>query len=64
MPETKYDFNLDANPQTPSVDGTAADAVNGKVYINAMRNNQRCSLTLYNGVVYVAWSSHGDIGTS
>jgi len=58
--QNKYDFNLDANPQTPSVDGTASDAVNGKVYINAMRNNQRCSLTLYHGIVYVAWSSHGD----
>jgi hypothetical protein len=55
-----YDFNLAANPQTPSVKGTARDAINGKVYFNAARNNQRCSLTLYNGVVYVAWSSHGD----
>ncbi len=58
--QDKYDFNLEANPQTPGVTGTASDAVNGKVYLNAMRNNQRCSLTLYNGVVYVAWSSHGD----
>ncbi len=56
----KYDYNLEANPQTPSVSGTAKDAIDGKVYVNALRNNQRCSLTLYNGVVYVAWSSHGD----
>ena len=56
----KYDFNLADNPQTPAVSGTAKDAVDGKVYINGLRNNQRCSLTLLNGVVYVAWSSHGD----
>lgn len=56
----KYDANLADNPQTPSVSGTAKDAVDGKVYFNAMRNNQRCSLTLYNGIVYAAWSSHGD----
>ncbi|MGH8047698.1 MAG: hypothetical protein ACREKL_10660 [Chthoniobacterales bacterium] len=56
----KYDFNLAANPQTPFVKGTARDAIAGKVYFNALRNNQRCSLTLSNGVVYVGWSSHGD----
>jgi len=58
--QDKYDFNLEANPQTPSVAGTAKDAINGRVYFNALRNNQRCSLTLYRGVVYIAWSSHGD----
>jgi len=56
----KYDNNLADNPQTPSVHGTAKDAVDGKVYLNGLRNNQRCSLTLYDGVVYAAWSSHGD----
>lgn len=58
-----YDFNLAANPQTPSAatTSTAADnAVNGRVYFNALRNLQRCSLTLANGAVYVGWSSHGD----
>lgn len=56
----QYDYNLADNPQTPSASGTAKDALDGKVYLNALRNNQRCSLTLLNGIVYVAWSSHGD----
>ena len=60
--QDKYDLNLEANPQTPSVKGTAKDAINGRVYLNALRNNQRSSLTLYRGVVYAAWSSHGDNG--
>ncbi|HVE15863.1 MAG TPA: hypothetical protein VNB29_03960, partial [Chthoniobacterales bacterium] len=55
-----YDFNLAANPETPAAVGNGDDTVNGKVYFNALRNNQRCSLTLANGVVYVAWASHGD----
>jgi len=55
-----YDFNLADNPQTPSVPGTGDNTVNGNVYFNALRNNQRCSLTLSNGAVYVAWASHGD----
>ncbi len=50
----KYDNNLADNPQTPGASGTAKDAVDGKVYINGLRNNQRCSLTLLDGVVYVA----------
>ena len=54
------DFNLAANPQTPSAKGTAADAIKGTVYFNALRNNQRASLALSNGIVYAAWSSHGD----
>jgi hypothetical protein len=56
----KYDNNPADNPQTPSAKGTAKDAIDGKVYMNGLRNNQRCSLTLYNGIVYAAWSSHGD----
>jgi hypothetical protein len=56
----REDYNLTANPQTPSAKGTAKDAINGKVYFNALRNNQRSSLVLSNGVVYAAWSSHGD----
>lgn len=58
-----YDFNLAANPLTPSATSNSASAdnyVSGKVYFNALRNLQRCSLTLSNGVVYVGWSSHGD----
>lgn len=55
-----YDYNLAANPKTPGVKGTSPDAVDGVVYFNALRANQRCSLTLANGVVYIAWASHGD----
>ncbi len=55
-----FDFNLSANPQTPAAVGNGDNAVGGKVYFNALRNLQRCSLTLTNGVVYVAWASHGD----
>ena len=58
-----YDFNLTAYPQTPSAatnSATADNSVDGRVYFNALRNLQRCSLTLSNGVVYVGWSSHGD----
>jgi large repetitive protein len=55
-----YDYNLAANPQTPSVKGTGKAAIDGTVYFNALRTNQRPSLTLANGVVYIAWSSHGD----
>ncbi len=58
-----YDFNLAANPLTPSAASTSSTAdnyLNGRVYFNALRQLQRCSLTLSNGVVYVAWASHGD----
>jgi hypothetical protein len=30
---------------------------------NALLENQRAALLLLNGVVYIAWGSHGDIGT-
>ncbi len=46
----------------PSVNGTGAGAVNGKVTYNALRENQRCALTLANGTIYIASASHGDNG--
>ncbi len=42
------------------VTGTAPDAVGGFVNFNALRENQREALLLLNGVVYVAFASHGD----
>ncbi len=57
-----FDYNLTANPQTPCVKGTSGNGVNGIVYFNALRANQRASLSFANGVVYVPWSSHGDNG--
>jgi hypothetical protein len=56
-------FNLSAVPQTPSAPSTSSAAdnyISGRVYFNALRNLQRCSLTLSNGVLYIAWASHGD----
>jgi Ca2+-binding RTX toxin-like protein len=35
---------------------------NGRIYFNALLANQRPALTLFNGVVYAAWASHGDRG--
>ncbi len=40
--------------------GSSKEAIDGVVYLNALRANQRPSLTLANGIVYIAWSSHGD----
>jgi hypothetical protein len=57
-----YDYNLGLAPDTPAVKGHGDGSVNGMVYFNALRANQRASLALAHGVVYVAWSSHGDMG--
>jgi hypothetical protein len=57
-----YDYNLATAPNTPRVKGTGDGSVDGTVYFSALRANQRASLALFRGVVYVAWSSHGDCG--
>jgi hypothetical protein len=57
---TDYDYNLKDNPQTPGVKGTSPNGVDGTVYFNALRANQRPALALSKGVVYVSWASHGD----
>jgi hypothetical protein len=36
------------------------DPVNGRIAFNALRENERSSLILLNGRVYVAYASHGD----
>jgi hypothetical protein len=43
-----------------SVSGNASDAVNGQVTFNGGSQNQRPSLALVNGVVYIGWASHED----
>jgi hypothetical protein len=43
-----------------SVPGNGVASVNGVVTFNPLYENQRASLALVNGVVYIAWASHCD----
>jgi hypothetical protein len=43
-----------------SVPGTGSGAQGGQVQFDALRENQRPALLLSNGVVYIAFSGHGD----
>lgn len=42
--------------------GNGAGSSGGVVSFDPARNNQRPGLTLVNGVVYISWSSHCDLG--
>ncbi len=43
--------------------GTGADSGGGDLKFDALREAQRPSLQLLGGRVYVAWASHGDVGS-
>jgi hypothetical protein len=45
-----------------NVAGRGAGTVRGRVAFDALTQNQRSGLLLDNGVVYIAWASHGDNG--
>jgi len=45
-----------------SVAGTGSGSVGGTVDFTPVVQNQRSALLLSNGVVYIAWSSFGDVG--
>ena len=47
---------------TATYPGNGAGNVGGLITFDPVRQNQRPGLTLVNGVVYVAWSSHCDLG--
>ncbi len=42
-----------------SVKGNGSNSVDGYVYFDPFRSNQRSALLLVNGIVYIAWASHG-----
>jgi outer membrane protein assembly factor BamB len=44
------------------VKGSGDGAVNGFVHFDSLRNNQRTGLLLVNGLIYIGWASHCDIG--
>jgi hypothetical protein len=43
-----------------TVPGNGDGSSGGNVPFSPLRENQRCGLALFNGVVYVSWAAHGD----
>ncbi len=50
-------------PITAKTRGTGSGSVNGYLTFDPRLQNQRSALALANGLVFVAWGSHCDIGT-
>jgi hypothetical protein len=50
------------DPANPCVPGTGDGSINGMSCFHGRRNNQRMGLALFNGVVWITFSSHGDQG--
>jgi len=62
-----YRTNTDPSAeQDPFVFGTGDGSINvggtHRVYFNALREANRPGLLLYNGIIYIAYASHGDVG--
>ncbi|MBK1884002.1 choice-of-anchor D domain-containing protein [Luteolibacter pohnpeiensis] len=59
--------NGESRPNSPmliqgAVEGTGSGSVDGIVPFNSFTENQRPGLALVNGVVYIGWASHCDLG--
>ena len=61
LADTKYDGTNYTYVAGPSVAGTGAGSVNGRVTLSGLRNLQRAALTMVDGTVYIAFGSHSDI---
>ena len=55
---TKFGSPIEINPTFPGT--STPDSTGGVIPFNALREHLRCAMTLYNGIVYLAYASHSD----